>query len=56
VSRQAQATLDAEEATLLARVRAIAAKTRESYGSRRLAKALRGIHVRRDSWKTAIVT
>jgi len=40
VSRQAQATIDAGEAPLLACVQAIAAKTRESYGSRRMAKAL----------------
>ncbi len=40
VSRQAHPTIDAEEVTLVARVKAIAAKTRDSYGSRRMASAL----------------
>ncbi|ETW92972.1 MAG: hypothetical protein ETSY2_52235, partial [Candidatus Entotheonella gemina] len=40
VSRQAQVTIDAEDVTLVARVKAIAAKTRASYGSRRMAKPL----------------
>jgi putative transposase len=40
VSRQTQSSIDAEEVTLLARVRAISAQARESYGSRRMAKAL----------------
>lgn len=40
VSRQEQPTIDAEEVTLVARVKAIAAKTRDSYGSRRMARAL----------------
>jgi len=40
VSRQAQPAIDADEVTLLARVKAIAAQTRYSYGSRRMAKAL----------------
>lgn len=40
VSRQTQPVIDVEEVTLLARVRAIAAQVRESYGSRRMAKAL----------------
>ena len=39
-SRQANPKIDAEEVTLLARVKAIAAATRSSYGSRRMAKAL----------------
>jgi transposase InsO family protein len=40
VSRQATPSIDAEEMTLLARVKEIAAETRQSYGSRRMAKAL----------------
>jgi transposase InsO family protein len=40
VARHTQATIDAEEITLVARVRAISAQARESYGSRRMAKAL----------------
>ena len=40
VSRQAQPQIDAQEVTLLARVKEIAASTRYSYGSRRMAKAL----------------
>jgi transposase InsO family protein len=38
--RQAHPKIDAEEVALLARVKAIAATTRSSYGSRRMAKAL----------------
>ena len=38
--RRIQPVIDAEEVTLLARVQAIATKTRESYGSRRMARAL----------------
>ncbi len=40
LSRQAQPTMDAEEVALLARVKAIAAQTRNCYGTRRMAKAL----------------
>jgi putative transposase len=40
VQRQAPACVGAEEAALLARVKAIAAETRYSYGSRRMAKQL----------------
>lgn len=40
LSRQAGAEIDAEEVALLARVKAIAAGTRHSYGSRRIAKQL----------------
>ncbi len=40
VSRQATPKIDAQEVTLLARVKAIAAETRYSYGSRRMAQAL----------------
>ena len=40
LSRQAGAEIDAEEVTLLARVKAIAAGTRHSYGSRRMAQQL----------------
>jgi len=40
LSRQAGAEIDAEEVALLARVKAIAAGTRHSYGSRRMAKQL----------------
>jgi putative transposase len=40
LSRRTQSVIDAEEVTLLARVQAIATKTRESYGSRRMARAL----------------
>lgn len=40
VLRQTPSTIDAEEVTLFARVRAISAQARESYGSRRMAKAL----------------
>jgi hypothetical protein len=40
VSRQEEPKIDAEEVTLLARVKAIVAKTRYRYGSRRMAKAL----------------
>lgn len=40
VSRQAHPTIDAEAVTLLAHVKAIAAKTPSSYGSRRMARAL----------------
>ena len=49
VSRLAQPVVDAEEVTLVARVRAIAEKTRYSYGSRRMARALQdeGFHVGR---------
>jgi transposase InsO family protein len=39
-TRQATAKIDAEEVALLARVKEIAAATRLSYGSRRMAKAL----------------
>ncbi len=39
-SRQANPEIDAEEVVLLARVKGIAAATRSSYGSRRMAKAL----------------
>jgi len=41
MSRHAQVTMDAEETTLIARIQAIAAKTRSSYGSRRMTRALR---------------
>jgi putative transposase len=49
LQRHAQASGDAEEAALLARVKAIAAETRHSYGSRRMAKQLQdeGFHVGR---------
>jgi len=40
-SRPANPTIDAEEVALLARVKAIAGTTCSSYGSRRMAKALR---------------
>ena len=40
LSRQAGAEIDAEESALLARVKAIAAGTRHSYGSRRMATQL----------------
>jgi putative transposase len=40
--RHARAEIDAEEVVLLARVKAIAADTRHSYGSRRMAKQLQG--------------
>lgn len=40
VQRQASAGIGAEEGALLARVQAIAAETRHSYGSRRMAKQL----------------
>lgn len=40
VSRQSHPVIDAEEVTLLARVQAIAAQSRSSYGSRRMARAL----------------
>jgi putative transposase len=40
VQRQASADAGAEEAALLTRVKAIAAETRHSYGSRRMAKPL----------------
>ena len=40
VSRQAQPQIDAQKMTVLARVKEIAADTRYSYGSRRMAKAL----------------
>ncbi len=40
LSRQEGPKIDAEEITLLARVKAIAEKTRYSYGSRRMARAL----------------
>ncbi len=39
-SRQANSKIDAEEVALLARVKEIAAATRDSYGSRRMAKEL----------------
>jgi hypothetical protein len=39
-SRQAHPKLDTEAVALLARVKAIAAASRSSYGSRRMAKAL----------------
>ena len=38
--RHAKASVDAEEVALLSRVKAIAAETRHSYGSRRMAKQL----------------
>ena len=41
MSRHTQVTVDAEETTLIARIQAIAAKTRSSYGSRRMTRALR---------------
>lgn len=49
LQRHAQESGDAEEAALLARVKAIAAETRHSYGSRRMAKQLQdeGFHVGR---------
>jgi putative transposase len=49
LQRHAQGSGDAEEAALLARVDAIAAETRHSYGSRRMAKQLQdeGFHVGR---------
>ena len=40
LARQSHPVIDAEETTLIARIQAIAAKTRSSYGSRRMAKAL----------------
>jgi putative transposase len=40
LSRQSQAVIDAEETTLIARIQAIAAKTRSSYGSRCMTSAL----------------
>ena len=40
VSRQSHPVIDAEEVTLLAGVQAIAAQSRSSYGSRRMARAL----------------
>ena len=40
LSRRAHPVIDVEEVTLLARVEAIAARTRESYGSRRMARVL----------------
>ena len=40
VSRQTQPVINAPEVTLLARIQEIAAKTRNSYGTRRMAKAL----------------
>jgi transposase InsO family protein len=40
VSRRSHPVIDAEETTLIARIQAIAAKTRSSYGSRRMTKAL----------------
>ena len=40
LGRQAHPVIDVEEITLLARIQAIAAKTRWSYGSRRMARAL----------------
>ena len=40
VQRQTSSCVEAEEAPLVARVRAIAAETRHSYGSRRMAKQL----------------
>lgn len=50
LARQAHPVIDAEELTLIARIQAIAAKTRSSYGSRRIAKALQdeGFQVGRD--------
>ena len=49
LQRHAQESGDAEEAALLARVKAIAAETRHSYGSRRMAKQLQdeGFHMGR---------
>jgi hypothetical protein len=41
MSRHTQVTADAEETTLIACLQAIAAKTRSSYGSRRMTRALR---------------
>jgi transposase InsO family protein len=40
--RHARAEIDAEEVVLLARIKAIAADTRHSYGTRRMAKQLQG--------------
>ena len=47
--RHTKASVDAEEVALFARVKAIAAETRHSYGSRRMAKQLQdeGFHVGR---------
>jgi transposase InsO family protein len=47
--RHTKASVDAEEVALFARVKAIAAETRHSYGSRRMAKQLQdeGVHVGR---------
>jgi putative transposase len=49
LQRHAQVSGDAEEVVLLTRVKAIAAETRHSYGSRRMAKQLQdaGFHVGR---------
>jgi transposase InsO family protein len=49
LQRHAQESGDAEEAALWARVKAIAAETRQSYGSRRMAQQLQddGFHVGR---------
>lgn len=49
LQRHAQASVNAEEVALLTRVKAIAAETRHSYGSRRMAKQLQddGFHVGR---------
>ena len=41
MSRHAQVSIDTEATTLIARIQAIAAKTRSSYGSRRMTRALR---------------
>ena len=41
MSRHTQAPVDVEKTTLIARIQTIAAKTRSSYGSRRMTRALR---------------
>lgn len=50
LARQSHPVIDAEETTLIARIQAIAAKTRSNYGSRRMTKALQeeGFQVGRD--------
>jgi transposase InsO family protein len=47
--RHAKSAIDAEQVALVARIKAIAAQTRHSYGSRRMAKQLQeeGCHVGR---------
>jgi len=40
LARQSHPVIDAEETTLIARIQAIAAKTRSSYGSRRMTRTL----------------